>query len=416
MTRPNRLYHGDNLDVLRGHIEDASVDLVYLDPPFNSNQRYAAFADAWRWDSAAEAAYREIVEAGGSLAQVAIAFRALLGESDTMAYLAMMAPRLVELRRVLTPTGSIYLHCDPSASHALKMLMDAIFGPKACRNEIIWKRSPAHSDTRQGMRRLGRVHDVILFYTKGDDWTWNPQHTPYDADYVNEFYTHVDPRTGERYASDNLTAARAGGDTRYEWRVKRHEGSTKWVADLDEEFRHAKPGWIYAGHRPPEGRIWAYSKANMIAFEQQGRLAYSARTGRPRYKRWLKEMPGVPLQDLWTDIAPLSSKAKERRGYPTQKPEALLERIIRASSHAGDTILDPFCGCGTTLTVAESLDRRWIGIDSNGAAIAATQQRLGERLGQRLEPRVGAPSPPSGDVADVGRVVADRAFVLIAAD
>ena len=215
----NRLYYGDNLDVLRRHIKDETIDLVYLDPPFNSAQDYnvlfseqsgdraaaqiKAFEDTWRWDLGAEAAYKEIVEAGGQVSVAMQAFRTFLGESDMMAYLAMMAPRLVELRRVLKPTGSIYLHCDPTASHYLKMLMDAIFGAHNFRNEIIWKRSHAHSDAKQGARHFGRVTDSLLFYGKEDDATWNTQYVPYDKDYTDRDYRRTDP-DGRRYRIDNL--------------------------------------------------------------------------------------------------------------------------------------------------------------------------------------------------------------------
>ena len=208
----NQLYYGDNLDVLRLHVLDESVDLVYLDPPFNSNADYnvlfaerdgtqasaqiKAFEDTWRWDEGAARAYADVVEAGGRVSQAMQAFRTFLGESDMLAYLAMMAPRLVELRRVLTPTGSLYLHCDPTASHYLKMLMDAVFGPKCFRSEIVWKRSSAHSDTKQGRKIHGHIHDVILFYTKGKEWTWNEVYTAYDESYVGRDYRLVDEDGG----------------------------------------------------------------------------------------------------------------------------------------------------------------------------------------------------------------------------
>ncbi|MBA3894949.1 MAG: site-specific DNA-methyltransferase [Gemmatimonadales bacterium] len=345
----NLLFYGDNLDVLRRHIADESVDLVYLDPPFNSAQSYnvlfagqdgaraaaqiQAFEDTWRWDQAAAAAYEEVIESGGKVAQVMLAFRTFLGDSDMLAYLAMMAPRLVELHRVLRETGSLYLHCDPTASHYLKLLLDAVFGPERFQTEVVWKRSGAHSDTKQGRKIHGHLHDIILFYTKSGEWTWNPIYTPYDESYIQSHYPNVEERTDRRFQADNLTAARPGGDTSYEWK----------------------------GVRPPEGRYWAYSKKNMEKFEREGRLYYT-RTGTPRYKRYLDEMPGIPLQDLWTDIPPINSQAQERLGYPTQKPEALLERIVASGTNPGDVVLDPFCGCGTTIAAAQGLDRRWIGI------------------------------------------------------
>jgi adenine specific DNA methylase Mod len=251
MPEPNVLYYGDNLDVLSRHIKDETVDLVYLDPPFKSNQDYnvlfaehsgvrsaaqiKAFEDTWRWDQGAAAAYEEIIEKGpGRVPEVMRAFRTFLGESDMMAYLAMMAPRLVELGKVLKPTGSLYLHCDPTASHYLKMLLDAVFGPENFGSEIIWKRSSAHSDTKQGRKLHGHIHDTILFYTKGREWTWNEIYTPYTESYVGRDYRLVEEGTERQFRRGDLTAARPGGDTEYEWRVKRHRGvRERWIPDLN---------------------------------------------------------------------------------------------------------------------------------------------------------------------------------------
>ena len=392
----NSLYYGDNLDILRRYVRDESVDLIYLDPPFNSNQTYnvlfqerdgsqsasqiKAFGDTWHWDETAARSYEETVEAAGQVAEAMQAFRKLLGTNDMLAYMSMMAPRLVELRRVMKPTGSLYLHCDPTASHFLKLLMDAVFGSANFRTEIIWKRTSAHSDTKQGRKQHGRIHDVLLFYTKTDDWNWNPVYTEYDSEYVEDFYRFVEPGTERRYQKGDLTAAKPGGDTSYEWRVKR-QVDTEWLADLDDEWGRPIPGWEYKGVTPYQGRYWAYSKEGMRGFALAGRLVYS-RNGMPRYKRYLDEMPGVPLQDLWGDIRPIAAQAAERLGYPTQKPVALLERIIQASSNEGDTILDPFCGCGTTIAAAQKLDRRWIGIDITHLAISLIRYRLGDSFGK----------------------------------
>ena len=269
------------------------------------------------------------------------------GRNQMMAYLVMMAARLVELHRVLRPTGSLYLHCDPTASHYLKILLDTIFSPENFRAEIVWKRSSAHSDAKQGAKQPGRIHDVIFFYSKGKEWTWNSVHTAYDPDYLASNYRYVEETTGRRFKSTDLTAAKPGGDTSYEWK----------------------------GRRPPEGRYWAYSKENMQRFEAESRLYYSS-TGLPRLKQYLDEMPGVSLQDMWTDIAPIGSQAAERLGYPTQKPLALLERIIQASSNPGDVVLDPFCGCGTSIAAAQKLGRRWVGIDITYLSIALQKNRL----------------------------------------
>lgn len=400
----NTLYYGDNLDILRRYGADESVDLIYLDPPFNSSADYnvlfaeqdgsrsaaqiKAFGDTWKWDRDAVLAYEELVERGGRVSQAMQAFRQLLRHSNLLAYLAMMAPRLVELRRVLKPTGSIYLHCDPTASHYLKVLMDAVFGPEMYRSEIAWKRSSAHSDSKQGRANYGHIHDTILFYTKSDAYTWHAQYIPYSHDYVAEFYRHIEPGSGRRYQLDNLTAARPGGDTEYEWRVKRRTTpGDAWEADLDDEYQHPAPGWEYKGARPYNGRYWAYSRANMTQFAREGRLYYTE-SGTPRYKRYLDEMPGVPLQDNWTDISPIGAKAAERLHYPTQKPQALLERIISVSSNPGDVVLDPFCGCGTAVAAAQQLGRQWIGIDITHLAISLMRSRLKDSFGDLARYRV----------------------------
>ena len=361
-TFMNRLYYGDNLDILRRYVDDDCVDLVYLDPPFNSNQTYnvlfqeqdgarsasqiKAFEDTWHWDQAAARSYEETLEAGGQVAEAMRAFQTLLGFNDMLAYLSMMAPRLVELRRVLKPTGSLYLHCDPAASHYLKLLLDAIFGAARFRTEIVWKRTSAHNDGKQGRRQHGRVHDVLLFYTKSDDWTWNRLFVEYDPEYVDKFYKHQEPDTGRRYQLDKLTAP--GGAAK------------------------GNPSYEVMGVT----RYWAYSRERMQELVEAGRVVQTKPGTVPRYKRYLDEMPGVSLQDIWTDINPLGAQAAERLGYPTQKPTNLLERIIEASSNEGDTVLDPFCGCGTTITAAQKLGRRWIGIDVTHLAVSLIRHRL----------------------------------------
>jgi DNA modification methylase len=367
----NTLYYGDNLEILRRYVKDETVDLVYLDPPFNSNQDYnvlfaeqdgkrssaqiKAFGDTWRWDEGAARACREVIEAGGRVSQAMQALSTFLGDTDMTAYLAMMAPRLQELHRVLKPTGSIYLHCDPTASHYLKMLMDAVFGPANFRSEIVWKRSSAHSDTKQGRRQHGRLHDVILFYTKGPTWTWNPVHTPYDPEYVEQFYKYVEPKTGRRYRLGDLTGpgGAAKGNPKYE------------VMGVT--------------------RFWRYSKVKMEKLIREGRVVQTKPGAVPAYKRYLDEMSGVSLQDMWTDLRPIGAQAAERLGYPTQKPESLLERIILSSSDEGDLVLDPFCGCGTTVAVAQRLKRKWIGIDITPLAITLIRQRLQDAFTGRVK-------------------------------
>ena len=395
----NQLYFGDNLSVLREHIPSESVDLIYLDPPFNSNATYnvlfkersgedsaaqiTAFDDTWHWTIDSERAYQEVVTDGpDKLGKLLQAMRDFLGQNDMMAYLTMMAQRLAELHRVLKPTGSIYLHCDPTASHYLKLLMDAVFGLEHYRTEISWKRTSAHNDTRQGRQQHGHIHDVILFYTKTDEWTWNPEYTEYDRDYVESNYRLIEPETRRRYAKENLTAAKPGGDTSYEWRIKRPIDGD-WEADLDGDWIKPQEGWEYKGVPPYSGRFWAYSQENMQQFAREGRLAYS-RNGMPRYKQYLDEMPGVALQDLWIDISPLTARSKKSLGFKTQKPDRLLERIIRSSSNEGDIVLDPFCGCGTAIAVAEDLKRRWIGIDVTHVAISLMKHRLHDSFGNEL--------------------------------
>lgn len=383
---PNQLYYGDNLDVLRRYIPDASVDLVYLDPPFNSNANYnvlfaakngtqaaaqiQAFEDTWRWDEAAARQFQETVEAGGSVADVLLGFERIVPASDMLAYLAMMAPRLVELHRVLKPTGSLYLHCDPTASHYLKLLLDGVFGPQNFRSEIIWKRSSAHSDGKQGRKVHGHVHDVILFYTKEAGWTWNPVHVDYADAYVASKYRHREPGTGRLYRLDNLTGpgGAAKGNPSYEvMGITRH---------------------------------WRYSKARMEALIAEGRIVQTRAGTVPQYKRYLDEMPGRGLDDVWTDVPPVNSQAQERLGYPTQKPEALLERIIAASSNEGDVVLDPFCGCGTTVAAAQKLGRHWIGIDITHLAVGLMKARLRDTFGDAVAYEVvGEPTTAEDAVA-----------------
>jgi DNA modification methylase len=357
----NHLYYGDNLDILRRYIPTDSVDLIYLDPPFNSQQAYNAFyeekpgvassaqvhafEDTWHWAKAAPT-YFAVVEAGGDVSQVLQAFRKLLGENDLLAYLSMMAARLVDLRRVLKSTGSIYLHCDPTASHYLKLLMDAIWGTENFRSEIIWKRTSAHSSAN----RYGPVHDTLLFYTSTDRFTWNPQYQPYDEQYLAAFYTHNDP-DGRRWRRSDLTAAGTRkGSSGQPWR------------GIDVAAK---------------GNHWKYTIERLEELDATGRIHWPAKAnGMPMYKRYLDEMPGVPLQDIWTDIPPLHNLAAERLGYPTQKPAALLDRIVQASSNPGDMVLDPFCGCGTAIASAQRLERLWIGIDITHIAITLIRSRL----------------------------------------
>ena len=354
----NRLYYGDNLEILRNreYFPDECVDLIYLDPPFNSNRNYnvlfksesgadseaqiTAFEDTWHWGETAEATYDDlIVNAPHKVATAIEALMNLIERNQMMAYLVMMSARLVELHRVLKPTGSLYLHCDPTASHYLKIVLDAIFGPLTFKNEVIWKRTSAHNDAN----RFGKIHDVILFYSKSDSPTWINIYQPYDDEYIKKYYRYQD-EDGRRWMSDNLSAAGlSGGGYEYEWN-----------------------GIV---------RVWRCPIETMQRLHNNGRLYYT-KNGIARRKRYLDESKGQLTNDLWTDIEALRSWHRERLGYPTQKPEALLERIIRASSNEGDVVLDPFCGCGTAIAAAHKLGRGWIGIDITHLSIALQKYRL----------------------------------------
>ena len=360
----NKLYFGDNLDVLREHLLDESVDLVYLDPPFNSNASYnvlfkersgddsgaqiMAFDDTWHWTIESERIYQELVIQGPrQLGKLLQAMREFLGQNDMMAYLTMMAQRLVELHRVLKPTGSIYLHCDPTASHYLKLLMDSIFGSKNFRNEIVWRRSHPKG---LAFTRFASNHDVILVYGSHGRAIWNPMYV--DNPRAHEQYHLIEEETGRRY---QLTSLLNPNPDR---------------PNLTYEFKGVT-------------RVWRWTKERMEQADRDGLIVVPrGGQGIPRLKRYLDEQEGIPVSDTWDDI-PIAA-GRERLGYPTQKPEALLERIINASSNEGDVVLDPFCGCGTAVAVAERLKRRWIGIDITHLAISLMKHRLHDSFGSGL--------------------------------
>jgi len=384
MQTDNLLFYGDNLDVLRRHIKDETVDLIYLDPPFNSNANYnvlfkehdgagsaaqiQAFGDSWHWDQSAASAYQEIVEAGGKVSETLQAFRMLVGPNDMLAYLTMMAARLVELHRVLKPSGCLYLHCDPTASHYLKVVLDAIFGAQNYVNEIVWERFNFHADAK----RWGKLHDTILLYAKdADNITFITQRRSYNESYINSHFK--EDEAGRLYSLDNPVGAGQG------------------------------PARVFFGNllEPPPGTHWRYSQEKIDKFISEGKIILTG-TGRPRIKRYLDEMPGQAIGDVWTDIPPINSQAAERLGYPTQKPVALLERIVEASSNPGDLVLDPFCGCGTTIAAAQKLDRRWIGIDITHLAISLIKVRLRDSYGDLAKYKtIGEPTslPDAEDLA-----------------
>jgi site-specific DNA-methyltransferase (adenine-specific) len=389
----NCLYYGDNLEVLRLHVKDDTVDLVYLDPPFKSDQDYnvlfaekdgsaasaqfRAFEDTWEWNQDSASTYEHLVEAGGRVSTVMQALRRFLGTNDMLAYLTMMAPRLVELRRVLKQTGSLYLHCDPTASHYLKILLDAIFGPENFRNEIVWKRTSSHNDAR---RRFGVQNDSILVFSKTDGATFNRLYAPYSAAYLKSHYSAVDGN-GRRYTTRDLRSPGPRPNLTYD----------------------------YKGYKP-HANGWSVSREMMEQLDAKGLLYFPKdKAGRIRVKRYLDEMPGTPFGNVWDDISPINSQAQERLGYPTQKPEALLERIVKASSNDGDTILDPFCGCGTAISVAHRHNRNWIGIDITHLAIGLIKSRLREAFGDQVSKTYQVIGEPAS-LPDASQLASDDAY------
>jgi DNA modification methylase len=318
------VYCGDNLEQL-SKLPDACVDLIYIDPPFNSNRNYEVF-----WGETKEK--RSFDDR----------------HESTQAYIEFMRPRCVELARVLKKTGSFYYHCDDHASHYVKVMLDQIFGEHRFLNEVIWKRTGARSDANG----WNQVHDTLFVYSGGDEPTWNPQYDAYDEQYLDDKYSHRDAE-GRRYMLDNMTSPNPRPNMMYEWKG----------------FAHPEKGW-------------RYSRETMAQLDKDGRIWYPTdKSKRPRLKRYLDEMPGIPMGSVWTDIAPLNSQAAERLGYPTQKPLSLLERIVSASSNENDVVLDAFCGCGTALVAAQNLKRQWIGIDVSPTACRVMAKRLRDVCG-----------------------------------
>lgn len=379
----NRLYYGDNLDLLRDHdyFPNETVDLIYLDPPFNSNRNYnvlfrdesglgsgaqiKAFKDTWHWDDVARDTLDVLKVLPGQVGAVMDSLETIVGHNQMMAYLVMMAARLLELHRVLKRTGSLYLHCDPTASHYLKVILDPIFGIENFGNEVIWQRTKAKG---LAFTRFASNHDVILRYTKSDKWIWNAQYSSHDPEYIEQFYKYVEPETGRRYRLDNLA------------------NPNKDRPNLTYEFLGVT-------------RVWRWTKARMQKAYEEGLVIQTRPGGVPAFKRYLDEQEGTPIGDTWTDIVPVQGSSTEYLGYPTQKPIALLERIISASSNPGDLILDPFAGCGTTIAAAHKLDRRWIGIDITHLSIGLLVNRLKGNFS--LEPKrdyqiVGVPEDVAG--------------------
>lgn len=362
----NQLFYGDNLEVLRRHIKDESVDLCYIDPPFNSKRNYnqiynnigkedqaqaQAFIDTWTWDDIANQGLAEIQEnyLGHFTSQsidLISGLAKVLGKGSLLAYLVSMTLRIAEIYRVLKPTGSFYFHCDQTASHYLKLVLDTIFCAQSgdYKNEIIWKRTSAHNDPK----RYGINVDIILFYTKGNQYLWNPQYKDHDDKYKQRFRNQ--DNNGKLWTDDNLTAkGLSGGGYEYE----------------------------YKGCKS----LWRVPLESMEKLDIEGKLHFT-KNGGIRLKRYLDDIKGVALQCLWEDIPPINSQARERLGYPTQKPEALLERILKSSSNEGDVVLDAYCGCGTTVAVSQRLNRQWIGIDITYQSISLILKRLEDSFGK----------------------------------
>lgn len=399
----NALYYGDNLGVLRASIPDESVDLIYLDPPFNSNASYnvlfrapsgeqsqaqiEAFDDTWHWNESAESAFNEVLTGGHSDAAILLkAMRSALGENDMMAYLAMMAVRLIELHRVLKPTGSLYLHCDPTASHYLKILLDAVFGPDAFLNEISWKRTTAHSSAK----RYAPVHDTIFFYRRGSKFSWNAPRTDYTNHYLDKYYKY-DDGDGRLYWRADITGAGVRkGDSGQPWKGRDPTALGRHWA-LPEQVIIELVGGDAAK------RMSALEKLDRL--DAAGFIYWAKGAGMPQYKRYRDQLKGVAVGDIWDDLDRINPVGGERLGYPTQKPLALLERIIAASSNEGDVVLDPFCGCGTTIHAAQKLKRQWIGIDVTHLSIALIERRLNEAFPGIAYEVQGVPKDTAGALA-----------------
>ena len=401
----NALYYGDNLSVLREHIKDESVDLVYLDPPFNSNANYnllfkapggeqsqaqiEAFEDTWHWNDVAELAFDEVMKSGNSnAADMLRAMRSFLGENDMMAYLAMMAVRLIELHRVLKKTGSLYLHCDPTASHYLKILLDAVFGKASFLSELLWRRTSSHNSAK----RWGPVHDTILLYAKSPEYCSNSVFESYDESYIDRFYRFEDEKGRFRIA-DLTGAGTRSGDSGSAWRnVNPTKSGRHWAVPTAVIVRSGLNGNFEKLN--VQEKLDRLDELGLIYWPPKGKV--------PQFKRYLEAARGVAIQDMITDIKPISSQATERLGYPTQKPVALLERILSASSNEGDVVLDPFCGCGTTVHAAQKLGRQWIGIDVTHLAISLIEKRLKDAFpGVAFEVH-GVPKDASG-AADLAK-------------
>lgn len=393
----NTLYFGDNLDIIREFIHDETIDLIYLDPPFNSKSNYnvifktknkedapsqiQAFEDTWKWNSTTEFELHQLFGAEPKLAELMKGLELIIGKNDLLAYLVMMAIRLRELYRVLKDTGSLYLHCDPTASHYLKLILDSLFGMGNFRNEVIWKRTFAHNDPK----RFGAIHDTLLFYSKSDEYVWNTEYLPYDQSYIDNFFKYKDKHGRYRVVILTAPGVTKTGNSGKKWKNK---DPTKIGRHWAVPRKTSLPSWtVY-----PDNWDTLTTQEKLDVLDNQGLIYWpKKKDGSPGVKRYLGESSGTLFQDIIDDVPPLSAQSKEKMGYPTQKPIALLERIIKASSNEGDVILDPFCGCGTAIVAAQRLNRHWIGMDITHLAIGLMEKRIYDEF--KIKPKViGAPA------------------------
>ncbi len=361
----NTLYTNDNLFVLYG-MNSEIADLIYLDPPFNSKRMYSApvgtkaagasFKDMWTWEDVNDAYLDKLIDKYPDLVSYIRSIGTIHSEA-MMAYCTYMTQRLIEMHRVLKSTGSIYLHCDTTASHYLKNLLDAIFGKNNFRNEITWVRSEQHN---LASKRFDNVADIILFYTKSDKFHFSPQHSKLSEKEMLEKFPHTEEETGRRFTHEKLEQA-----------SNRKDGDYARIINGIKVETSTKLGWRWT-QKTFDERI-----------AENPHLIYWTENGRPRYKRYLDEYDGRLATNVWDDIKGLASNSKERTGYPTQKPLSLLHRIIKASTKEGDVVLDPFCGCATTCVAAQQLQRKWIGIDVEKQAVNVLMDRLSDN-GQEL--------------------------------
>ena len=402
------LYYGDCLDWMREWPSE-SVDLIYLDPPFNSNADYniifgtgngtpaqvRGFNDTWRWDEAAADRVNRFENAvAHPLHNATVALKRLLGDSGMLAYLTYMGERIVEMRRLLKPNATIYLHCDPTASHYLKMLLDAVFGARRFRNELIWKRTSSHSHAK----RYGPIHDVILVYGLGENPSWNQIYESHDPQYLDKHYRHKDDHD-RRYRIGDLTGAGTRkGESGLPWRgIDPTARGRHWAVPGSDSL----PDWVNVDDDYDDLSI--HQRLDLL--DGNDLIHWPPGGAMPAFKRYLATTHGRLTQDVIVDIPPIGSRAKERLGYPTQKPVALLRRIISVSSNPGDLVLDPFCGCGTTVIAAHELERRWIGVDISATAIDIIQERRLKPLGIATD-TFGIPQ----DLASARKLAADKPF------